>query len=195
MRVRLRDEIKQLQRRLGVTTIMVTHDQEEAMSMADRIVVMNQGVIEQVGTPADIYARPATAFVADFIGHMVFLDGRAAGAGTVTVQGLALQVHDAAAAAAAGTPVRMGLRPEDVQVRGIGADTPNRIETRVISGAYLGSFCRLTLEAVVHPGLALIADLSSNDVRDLDVAVDRTLVVALPPALLRVFPPASGAAR
>ena len=59
MRVRLRDEIKALQRRLGVTTIMVTHDQEEALAMADRIVVMNHGVIEQVGTPAEIYRHPA----------------------------------------------------------------------------------------------------------------------------------------
>ena len=72
VRVRLRDEIKTLQRRLGVTTIMVTHDQEEALAMADRIVVMNRGVIEQVGTPAEIYGRPATAFVADFVGDDEF---------------------------------------------------------------------------------------------------------------------------
>src|SRR4051794_972716 len=79
VRVRLRDEIKQLQRRLGVTTIMVTHDQEEALAMADRIVVMNQGVIEQVGTPSDIYRKPASAFVADFVGTMTFLDAEVAG--------------------------------------------------------------------------------------------------------------------
>src|SRR4051812_35213177 len=79
VRLRLRDEIKSLQRRLGVTTIMVTHDQEEALAMADRIVVMNQGVIEQVGTPMDIYRKPTTAFVADFVGTMTFLDGEIAG--------------------------------------------------------------------------------------------------------------------
>ena len=72
VRLRLRHEIKALQRRLGVTTIMVTHDQEEALTMADRIVVMNQGAIEQVGTPQEIYRRPATAFVADFVGAMNF---------------------------------------------------------------------------------------------------------------------------
>ena len=79
----LRHEIKQLQRRLGVTTIMVTHDQEEALTMADRIVVMNHGVIEQVGTPLEIYRDPASPFVADFIGVMNFVagDGRAAGGG------------------------------------------------------------------------------------------------------------------
>ncbi len=83
VRVRLRQEISALQRRLGVTTIMVTHDQEEALAMADRIVVMNHGVIEQVGTPAEIYRAPATAFVADFVGKMNFLDGdgRRAGPG------------------------------------------------------------------------------------------------------------------
>ncbi len=79
VRLRLRDEIKALQRRLGVTTIMVTHDQEEALAMADRIVVMNQGVIEQVGTPSEIYRKPATAFVADFVGTMTFLDAEVTG--------------------------------------------------------------------------------------------------------------------
>src|SRR5213078_2843377 len=69
-RVRLRGEIRALQQRLGVTTIMVTHDQEEALSMADRIVVMNHGRIEQVGTPREIYETPATPFAADFIGKV-----------------------------------------------------------------------------------------------------------------------------
>ena len=75
VRVYLRHEIKQLQRRLGVTTIMVTHDQEEALTMADRIVVMNRGAIEQIGTPIEIYRQPASPFVADFIGLMNFIPG------------------------------------------------------------------------------------------------------------------------
>src|SRR5204862_836015 len=75
-RVRLRQEIRSLQRKLGVTTVMVTHDQEEALSVADRIVVMNQGVIEQVGTPMQVYRDPATPFVADFVGKINFLSGR-----------------------------------------------------------------------------------------------------------------------
>ena len=81
VRVYLRHEIKQLQRRLGVTTVMVTHDQEEALTMADRIVVMNHGVIEQVGTPLEIYRSPRTAFVADFVGTMNFIEGMMAEAG------------------------------------------------------------------------------------------------------------------
>src|SRR5207245_2282482 len=72
VRLNLRGEIKALQRRLGVTSIMVTHDQEEALTMADRIVVMNHGAIEQVGSPQEIYRKPSTAFVADFVGSMNF---------------------------------------------------------------------------------------------------------------------------
>ncbi|AXQ28919.1 putative 2-aminoethylphosphonate ABC transporter ATP-binding protein [Solimonas sp. K1W22B-7] len=76
VRVHLRSEIKALQEKLGVTTIMVTHDQEEALTMADRIVVMDHGAIEQVGTPQDIYERPASRFVAEFVGAMNFLPAR-----------------------------------------------------------------------------------------------------------------------
>ena len=75
VRVHLRHEVKQLQQSLGITTIMVTHDQEEALTMADRIVVMNQGIIEQIGSPLDVYREPSTAFVADFIGTMNFSSG------------------------------------------------------------------------------------------------------------------------
>ncbi len=73
VRTHLREEICQLQRKLGITTVMVTHDQEEALAMADRIVVMNNGVIEQIGTPQEIYEKPATRFVADFVGTMNFI--------------------------------------------------------------------------------------------------------------------------
>ena len=73
VRARLRGEIRDLQRRLGITTIMVTHDQEEALTMSDRVVVMSKGRIEQVGAPDEIYGRPATAFVADFVGRMNFI--------------------------------------------------------------------------------------------------------------------------
>jgi ABC-type Fe3+/spermidine/putrescine transport system ATPase subunit len=81
LRVQMRDEIQRLQRQSGVATLFVTHDQEEAMTMADRIVVMAKGQVEQVGTPADIYDRPRTRFVADFIGAANFFDGAVEGAG------------------------------------------------------------------------------------------------------------------
>ena len=71
----MREDIRDIQQRLGITTVVVTHDQEEALTMADRIVVMNQGAIEQVGTPQEIYRHPATAFVADFVGSVNMFEG------------------------------------------------------------------------------------------------------------------------
>src|SRR5690349_6435110 len=91
VRIHLREELKALQRRIGVTTIMVTHDQEEALAIADRIVVMNHGIIEQVGTPLEIYRDPATPFVADFVGHMNFLPGKLSGAGHIQIGPVALK--------------------------------------------------------------------------------------------------------
>src|SRR6188472_3022874 len=117
-RVRLRGEIRALQQRLGVTTIMVTHDQEEALSMADRIVVMNHGVIEQVGTPMDIYERPASPFVADFVGKANVLAAVALGGGRFRAGRLELQCSSGEGHYAPGEAVRLYLRPEDVMING-----------------------------------------------------------------------------
>jgi iron(III) transport system ATP-binding protein len=125
VRLRLRDEIKALQRRLGVTTVMVTHDQEEALAMADCIVVMNQGVIEQVGSPQEIYRNPTTAFVADFVGTMTFLDAEIAGPMSLRVGAIELACPDAKRFAT-GSSVRIGLRPEEIRVRNIDRETPNQ---------------------------------------------------------------------
>ena len=186
VRVRLRDEIKLLQRRLGVTTIMVTHDQEEALAMADRIVVMNHGVIDQVGTPTEIYARPATPFVADFVGSMTFLDAVAGGDGRARVGSFDLEAP-AARAFTAGAKVRLGFRPEEVQTRNLTPVSANRIEARVALLDYLGSFTRVVLEPVAAPGLRLAADLSANAMRDLSIAEGQTITIALPPDSLRAF--------
>jgi iron(III) transport system ATP-binding protein len=186
VRLRLRDEIKALQRRLGVTTIMVTHDQEEALAMADRIVVMNHGVIEQVGTPSDIYRKPATAFVADFVGTMTFLDAEVAGPGKLRLGRIELACQNINGFQF-GTAVRVGLRPEEVRVRNIDAATPNQIATRVSLLDFLGSFCRARLEPEAAPEMAILADFSTNLMRDLGVAEGNKLVIALPPESLRVF--------
>ena len=87
VRLQLREQIRTLQQRLGITTIFVTHDQEEALSMADRVGVMRDGRLEQVADPSELYSRPATAFVAEFVGTMNRLPGELAGPGTVTVLG------------------------------------------------------------------------------------------------------------
>jgi len=183
VRLRLRHEIKALQRRLGVTTIMVTHDQEEALTMADRIVVMNQGAIEQVGGPQEVYRTPSTAFVADFVGAMNFLDGVFAAPDRVEAGGLSFvcPVQDGLAPQ---SKVRLCIRPEDVRVRDLPADMPNRLTVEVGELDFVGAFCRATLRA---GEIALVADFSSNLMRDLGVERGRKLDVALPPDRVRVF--------
>jgi iron(III) transport system ATP-binding protein len=190
VRVRLRDEIKTLQRRLGVTTIMVTHDQEEALAMADRIVVMNEGVIEQVGTPSEVYRHPTTPFVADFVGAMTFLDAEVAGPKRLRLGKAEISCADDRGLAQ-GTPVRIGLRPEEIRVRNVDSLTPNRIATHVALIDFLGAFCRARLELDDDRRVALTADFSANLMRDLNVAEGQTLTVALPPESLRVFAKAS----
>ncbi len=186
VRERLRDEIRSLQRRLGVTTIMVTHDQEEALAMADRIVVMNQGVIEQVGTPGQIYREPASPFVADFVGTMTFLDAVVAGPGRVRFGALELECPGAGQFSD-GSNVRIGLRPEEVRVRNLEPSTPNALTVNVAELNFLGAFCRAELEPVDVPGITILADFSLNLMRDLGVTQGQRLRIALPGEALRVF--------
>ena len=148
VRLRLRDEIKALQRRLGVTTIMVTHDQEEALAMADRIVVMNQGVIEQVGTPQDIYRKPATAFVADFVGTMNFLDAEVAGPSQLRFGTIELACPEPRRLPARRSASRSACGPEEVARRNIeqyDAEHDRHASRELLD--FLGSFCRAHLAA------------------------------------------------
>jgi len=192
VRAHLRVEMKALQRRLGVTTIMVTHDQEEALTMADRIVVMNHGVIEQVGTPTEIYSCPDTLFVADFVGAMNQIAGRSAGAGRVAVGALtfASQAHDAPA----GAPVVIAVRPEDVvphpaEAPGGGqAQRGNGFDARVEYLEFLGSFWRLSLASARLGEVALTADLSGNAMRRLSIKAGSQVAVELPAERILVFP-------
>ncbi len=183
VRLRLRHEIKALQRRLGVTTIMVTHDQEEALTMADRIVVMNHGAIEQVGTPQEIYRRPATAFVADFVGSMNFLAGTLSAPDRVSVGAVSFDCPPQDGLAP-GAPVRLCIRPEDVRVRDLPSGIANRLAVEVAELDFVGAFCRATLRA---GEVGLVADFSSNLFRELGVEEGRRLEIALPPDRLRVF--------
>ncbi len=113
LRVEMREAIREIQKRVGTTTVYVTHDQEEAMAVSDRIAVMRDGYIQQLGTPRDLYHRPANEFVANFIGRTNILDGSlalGADAATLTVAGAALEVP--AVAGAADGPVKVSVRPE-----------------------------------------------------------------------------------
>jgi iron(III) transport system ATP-binding protein len=185
VRVRLRSEIRSLQQRLGITTILVTHDQEEALSMADRIVVMNHGTIEQIGVPSEIYQRPASPFVADFVGKTNLLPAKAAGAGTVLVgdQRFACEMEPAFEKSPA---LSVFFRPEDVQVRGVGAATPNSAAAVVERVEFLGSYSRITLRLNGITQL-LSADLSVNDLEEFRVKPGDTLRVAVPADRMRVF--------
>jgi iron(III) transport system ATP-binding protein len=187
VRVRLRGEVRGLQRRLGVTTIMVTHDQEEALTMADRIVVMNHGVIDQIGTPTEIYRAPASAFVADFIGTMNFLPGRVAGANRVDVAATRIAVGARLNGLAPGTPVTLAVRPEDLQVQAVTGDAPNTFSAKVEGLEFLGSFVRADLALEGLADQRCCADLSINLMRRQEIRVGQTLSVTLPAERLHVF--------
>ncbi|SEN51289.1 putative spermidine/putrescine transport system ATP-binding protein [Gemmobacter aquatilis] len=143
VRVSLRTEIRAIQRELGITTIFVTHDQEEALSISDRIVVMNGGIADQVGTPFEIYNRPTTRFVAQFVGQLntfsaEVLDGPA---GRVSVAGVPVTLP----VAVAGARVDLAARPEAVRLgRGAGDDVVLPATVREVH--FLGSVIRITAE-------------------------------------------------
>jgi iron(III) transport system ATP-binding protein len=179
-RVRLRQEIRALQQKLGVTTIMVTHDQEEALSVADRIVVMNQGAIEQVGTPIDIYREPATPFVADFVGKANVLPGKVRG-GQLEVGDLRIpyqgQDRDA----------RIYLRPEDVLARPIAPGDPHVFDASIEKIEFLGSYCHVHVAAPALQPNKLTVYLSLNYLSEASLAVGSPLRLKLLPERLKVF--------
>lgn len=114
LRVQMRIEIRELQQRLGVTTLYVTHDQHEALAISDQVAVMNHGEIVQLGSPQDIYERPVSKFVADFVGWTNFLPGTMTDNGSVNVLGETIDVNRSGLAA--GTDVHVTIRPEDVRI-------------------------------------------------------------------------------
>jgi spermidine/putrescine transport system ATP-binding protein len=143
LRQRLQVELSQIHREVGTTFVFVTHDQEEAMAMADRIAVMNEGRIEQIGTPEEIYQRPASRFVADFIGESNFLDVERGADGRV----LARDGSPLACTPPAGDWQRATLmvRPEAVQVIA-GNGHPEGLVGRVVRSSFLGSFTRVAVQ-------------------------------------------------
>ncbi len=115
VRTTLRDEIRRIQTEVGITTLFVTHDQEEALAISDRICVMSQGRVEQLGSPTEVYRNPTTAFVARFVGSMNEFDAEVTGPSEVTVAGQRISAPGAAATAA-GSRVSMLVRPEDLSL-------------------------------------------------------------------------------
>ena len=139
LRVHMRGELRELQKRLSITAVYVTHDQEEAMAISDRIVVMHQGGIVQQGTAEELYHHPASAFVAQFIGRTNLLAGRLLGAAAdgveVEVAGRRHRLAGTAPRAAAGEAVRMVLRPERIA---LGPPAADAIPGTVLSRTFLG---------------------------------------------------------
>ncbi|GJL84038.1 MAG: Fe(3+) ions import ATP-binding protein FbpC [marine bacterium B5-7] len=185
VRAHLRLEIKDLQRRLAVTTIMVTHDQEEALTMADRIVVMDHGVIEQVGTPRDIYNRPSSAFAAEFIGTMNFLEATVSASGEVSLGDHRFRCDTSDFEV--GSKITLSIRPEDIVVDEGEGNQQNTVMADVRYIEFLGSFCRLGLDSAVFADSDVRADLSIHMMRDRDIDAGTRISVCFPENLIRIF--------
>jgi iron(III) transport system ATP-binding protein len=187
VRVHLRQEIKTLQRRLGVTTIMVTHDQEEALSVADRIVVMKDGAIEQVGTPMQVYRDPATPYVADFVGRINALRAERLPDGRLRIGTTAFTGNGLAGSGRAGEQVTVYLRPEDVLARPIAEGDANVFEATIERIEFLGSYCLVTVGGPALADERLEVVLSLNFLSEQGLGPGSRLPLKLLPERLRVF--------
>jgi ABC-type Fe3+/spermidine/putrescine transport system ATPase subunit len=175
IRVQVRAEIRTLQRELGITTVYVTHDQEEALSLSDRVAVMRDGRVLQVATPKELYERPATRFVADFVGTNNFIAGVCRGAGEAAPGGtmivetaLGILRARVAPGIASGARCVLAVRPENLALAsgfappGAGAAAPNgapenAVEGKIVLASYLGSVLRY--DVATAAGLTLKADV------------------------------------
>ena len=184
-RVRLRSEIRSLQTRLGVTTIMVTHDQEEALAMADRIVVMKSGKIQQIGKPQDVYRSPENDFVADFIGRGNLIEACPVGAQHVRAGDLTLRC---------GVDIdqtrnqRFYVRPEDICLHNILDDCENSFNAQVLKYEFLGPYSLVTLDAKFGQSRPLVAQFSSNYLQGRPIQAGSILRVGIPAEHLHPMP-------
>jgi len=178
LREEMQVELRLLQQRLGITTIVVTHDQREAMTMADEIVVMSNGRVEQVAKPKDIYHKPANAFVADFIGKANFFDGTYEKGG-VKVGPLHLTTP---AMFRAGSPVRVAIRPERTIIDG--STSENRVPAKVMFVRDLGPLKEYHFQSDIGP---IIAEYATKGT-EVDLSVGDDATVHLPSDALQVFP-------
>jgi len=185
-RVRLRQEIRHLQQSLGVTTIMVTHDQEEAMSVADRIVVMNHGTIEQVGSPIDIYCEPASPFVADFVGKVNVLPGFIA-EGVLTLGKIAIPLSDLDVNVRQAKEPKVYLRPEDLLTHANGGHAPYAFDSVIDQIDFVGAFCHVHVTAPELSQQPLTVHLSLNFLTEQKLAVGSALRLKLNPDRIKLF--------
>jgi len=172
VRTTLRDEIRRIQTELGITTLFVTHDQEEALAISDRVGVMSNGRLEQLGTPREVYRHPANAFVARFVGSMNELPATVLGASGVRVGGLAVTT-DAAAAHADGARVRLLVRPEDMRIVDHLSGLSGTVASCTFQGAGTVLGVRLdVLDVLAAVHVAGVADLELGE--RVEVGIDGT---------------------
>jgi iron(III) transport system ATP-binding protein len=180
LRRQMRDEIRDLQRRLALTVVYVTHDQAEAMAVSDRIIVMHDGAIAQDGAPRDVYERPASAFVARFMGEAnrvrAHLRRRDANDGEVELANVRLRI---AHRGCADGPVELAIRPEAIA---LGTLQPRALQGTVRKAAYLGSTLEYTIETAVGDLLAVVTGVVEP------VAIGSTVGLTFAPRGVAILP-------
>ena len=162
LRETMQFELRDLQRKLRITTLYVTHDQTEAMVMSDRIVVMNAGRIEQIGTPEDIYRRPATRFVAEFVGRINFLPAVGTGDAALRVADTPVVPPPSAGPISTGANYTLAVRPEHLRLLPAGAmiDGTNMLRGRILQSVFVGSHVSLVIDVA---GLAVAVDSRADE--------------------------------
>jgi putative spermidine/putrescine transport system ATP-binding protein len=187
VRARLRDEIRRVQQEVGITTLFVTHDQEEALAIADRVGVMNKGRLEQLGPPMEVYARPATPFVAEFVGLTNRLAGAVRG-GAVEVRGTRLPL---VGPDAADGPAIALVRPETVALVADTDSIPGPLVGKVIATAFLGATSRVTIDL---GDATVLAQLPTAEATTLPPGTRVRLTLRADPVLIARDDAASGSA-
>jgi spermidine/putrescine transport system ATP-binding protein len=182
LRRELQVELKSLQREVGITFVYVTHDQEEALTMSDRLAVMHGGRIQQLGAPRDVYEAPATAFVADFLGVSNLMRGASSGGGKVDVGGVALEARQGDLGVTGD--VRVTIRPERLEIEPAETSGANRMSAQVGELVYLGSTTQVHVRTA---GGATLVALLANTGRLFPFERGDQVVAHFPPDALRVL--------
>lgn len=182
VRQHLRLEIKNLQRKLGVTTIMVTHDQEEALTMADRIILMNKGVIEQEGSPQDIYSKPTTAFSANFIGTTNLFKANKISSNSIEIHGSILECNDDIK----DDVSTVTIRPEDVKISN-SENNQNIFTGTVKELEFLGSNIRGHIEVNFKSQTDIvICNFASEYIQNHNIQKDTSVNISLQPHAIKI---------
>lgn len=163
LRIQMQSELKALQARLGTTFIYVTHDQVEAFAMSDRIALMNEGRIEQIGTPREIYEHPRNRFVATFVGDTNFLDGRVVehNGPDLVIDAEGLMIHALADRQDIGDEILISIRPEHIRMGGFAETTTDHIQATIRTVSFQGTLIRFALATTT--GNVIVADVLNEN--------------------------------